>query len=325
MKPLKGEGIGPLDFAALATSDEASTMAEILNEEGIIVLSKDGHVECPAKALHTTGNRLEDCKIYFNPQNDFWAPYLHCFHESCHQRLQACNSRMYYQAARRAAGRGNGPVPAKASRNYKKPPSSVSLDEVKANCGWTLKEIEEHPEYRVDVPQHLQHLLLFCLYEPDDVLWVADELWQSGPGHRGHFRYVSDLIADRANPGRYTCPSTFQEGAYRRKAEFVQTPKYLVVESDSLTHDESGAVFNWMKQAGHVLRAIVDTGNKSIHGWFERPAEDAIPSLRRDLIHLGCDPKMFCISQPCRLPGAIRPETRKFQRLIYFNHPNYTP
>lgn len=323
---LTGQGMGPRAFEASATEEEVRTMIEILKEEGIIALSEEGHVECPGKDLHTTGNQLEDCKIYFNPQGHFWAPYLHCFHSSCRQKLQGCIHRMFYQAARRAALRGSGSVPFRTGKKHKTTSPSISPDEVKANYAWTLKEIEVDPDHNVDVPAHLHHRLLFRLFDPDDVLWVADELWQSGhPRFSGNFRCVSDLIADGASPGLYTCPNTFKEGSFSRSAEMLQTPKYLVVESDSLTHDESGAVFNWMKQQGHVLRAVIDTGNKSLHGWFDRPFEEAIPSLKRDLIHLGCDPKMFGLSQPCRLPGAIRPETKKFQRLIYFNHPNYTP
>jgi hypothetical protein len=325
MASLTGEDMGPLDFAAVATEEEARAMMEILKEEGIIALSEEGYVECPGKELHTTTNEPDNCRIFFNQRENFWAPFLYCFHRSCLQRLQDCNHRMCYQAARRAALRGGGSAPFRAGKKHKTTPSSINLDKVKAEFGWTLKEIEEHPEFRVDVPENLQHLLLFRLFEPDEVLWVADELWQSGPGFRDHFRRISDLIADGANSGRYTCPSTFIEGACHRKKEMVQTPKYLVVESDSLTHDESGAVFNWMKQQGYVLRAVVDTGNKSLHGWFDRPSEEVIPSLKRDLIHLGCDPKMFGLSQPCRLPGVIRPETGKFQRLIYFNNPNYNP
>lgn len=33
---------------------------------------------------------------------------------------------------------------------------------------------------------------------------------------------------------------------------------------------------------------------------------------------IGCDPAMFRPVQASRLPGVIRPETGRYQRLIYF-------
>lgn len=92
--------------------------------------------------------------------------------------------------------------------------------------------------------------------------------------------------------------------------------RYLVVESDSLTKDQVGAIFRWLDQAVDLsLRAVVDTAGKSLHGWFEFPTPDALTELKIMLPALGCDSKMFGSSQPCRLPGGLR--NGHIQKLIY--------
>ena len=78
------------------------------------------------------------------------------------------------------------------------------------------------------------------------------------------------------------------------------------------------AVFHWIRtKVGLPLRAIVDTAGKSLHGWFDYPPAAELDDLRIVLPELGCDPKMFGASQPCRMPGALR--DGKMQTLIFLN------
>jgi len=63
------------------------------------------------------------------------------------------------------------------------------------------------------------------------------------------------------------------------------------------------------------LRAIVDTAGKSLHGWFDYPADEIVADLKLVLPQLGCDPKLFTASQPVRLPGAVR--NANYQRLVW--------
>ena len=86
--------------------------------------------------------------------------------------------------------------------------------------------------------------------------------------------------------------------------------------SDSLAKLEVLAVFNWMRAFAR-LRAVLDTGGKSLHGWFDFPAEQELRELRVILPALGCDPALFTASQPCRLPGARRGE--RWQCLLWLD------
>ena len=67
------------------------------------------------------------------------------------------------------------------------------------------------------------------------------------------------------------------------------------------------------------LRAVVDTGGKSLHAWFDFPPDSALSELRIILPELGCDPAMFKAAQPCRIAGGWRQEKQRWQRFIWLN------
>jgi len=79
-----------------------------------------------------------------------------------------------------------------------------------------------------------------------------------------------------------------------------------------------GAVFRWLSVGcGLKLVAIVDTGGKSLHGWFEFE-EDLLTDLKLVLPAYQCDPKLFTPSQPVRLPGILRDGVvGRYQKLVY--------
>jgi hypothetical protein len=117
--------------------------------------------------------------------------------------------------------------------------------------------------------------------------------------------------------GNFTCGSAFKPGSFRRCNENLDGQRFLVIESDTLTKDEVGAVFAYLNRRLHFnLHAIIDTGGKSLHGWFDAPCNKVMEDrLKAVLTVFGCDPKLFTYSQPVRLPGAFR--DGKLQRLIW--------
>jgi hypothetical protein len=147
--------------------------------------------------------------------------------------------------------------------------------------------------------------LLLGLFRPPDVVWIGN-VTDSGHGYEQSFRPVSEWLPQPRPPGPFTCPSVFKPGAYSRSKENVVSTPFLVVESDLLTKPEICAVFSWLRQFLR-LRAIVDTGGRSLHGWFDYPQSTTVMGeLKIILPPLGCDPAMFKPSQPCRLPGVKR-------------------
>jgi hypothetical protein len=92
----------------------------------------------------------------------------------------------------------------------------------------------------------------------------------------------------------------------------------MVVESDTLNREEVGAVFQFLRvKLRHTLFAVVDTGGKSLHGWFNiQPNKLFHEELKATLIGLGCDPALFKASQPVRLCGVPR-DGEKNQVLLW--------
>lgn len=170
--------------------------------------------------------------------------------------------------------------------------------------------------------------LLLQLFKPDDVVWIgraptdsagpdSTPDWQSFCQTR--FRAVSEWLKESTAPGLFTCPSVFKSGIHSRSNDNVTARRYLVVESDTLDKNQVCAVFRWAEQFSR-LRAIVDTGGRSLHGWFEVPQAEALEQLRVIMPQMGCDPALFKLAQPCRLPGGVRADkNNRVQSLLYLD------
>ena len=158
------------------------------------------------------------------------------------------------------------------------------------------------------------------LFPASDAVWIGRDKRDSGsPRHRQRFRTAQQWLRAPTCPGTFICPNAFRPGVHERFIEHVLAPRFLVLESDdALNRDQVGAVFRWIETSLNLrLRAVVDSGNKSLHGWFDYPSMGVFQKLRLWLPAMGCDPALFALNQPCRLPGAWRFETSRYQRLLY--------
>ena len=169
--------------------------------------------------------------------------------------------------------------------------------------------------------------LILNLFSPDDVVWIGakknDSASDTMPSKwiehcKTRFRRPADWLSEKECPGVLTCPSTFKDGGHSRRDSEVMHRRFLVIESDTLDKNQVCAVFKWTEQFAKI-RAIVDTGGKSLHGWFEMPQPDVLGQLKTILPQLGGDDAMFVPSQPCRLPGAYRADTGRIQSLLYLD------
>jgi hypothetical protein len=183
--------------------------------------------------------------------------------------------------------------------------------------GW-----ENSPHRLTNEPQNDWRLLLE-LFQSTDTIWIggtmdscADDATEYRKTQcRRHFRTVSEWLAMPTAPGQFICPASFKCGIHSRSNANVLARRFLVVESDTLKKSEIAAVFWWCNQFMR-LRAVVDTAGKSLHGWFDPPGAAAEKDLRIILPELGCDPALFKLAQPCRLPGARRgPGTQSLRYL----------
>lgn len=158
---------------------------------------------------------------------------------------------------------------------------------------------------------------LRALFDLNDVIWIGME-WHSGKHHhRTRFRPVGNWLASKQFSGEFCSHCTFKPGTFSRSNDAVERRKFFVVESDTLGRNDIGAVFRWLEANGLRLRAIVDSGKRSLHGWFDYPGNRHLDEWLAMLGGLKCDPATTRPSQPVRLPGIVRGSTKKLQRLLY--------
>ena len=157
------------------------------------------------------------------------------------------------------------------------------------------------------------------------------------PEVKAHFRlrdewFASQAFADERRIGLRICPNSFKPGAHSRGIESVLHRRFLVIEHDSLPMEQQGAMLRWMSETMN-LRAVIYTGGKSYHGWFECPSsENELVMLKTTLCgHLGnlgegkrgyiggmgYDAATFNASQPYPLPGCSHRKSGKPAELIY--------
>ena len=177
--------------------------------------------------------------------------------------------------------------------------------------------LEESPLLVADRGPEDQFRTWLQLWPAGSVVWIGD-VYDSGRAEHGtHFRPVSEWYQIGPVMGNYTCGSSFRPGTCQRSNAELAGHRFMVIESDTLTRDQVGAIFAWLnRRLRFGVHAIVDTGGKSLHGWFDAPARPALAErVKVALVALGCDRKVFTFSQPVRLPGAMRGE--RLQRLIW--------
>ena len=170
--------------------------------------------------------------------------------------------------------------------------------------------------------------LLLRLFDPQDTVWIGKSPSDSAGAEaspdwqdycRTRFRTVAEWLKEPECPGMFTCPSLFKPGSTSRCNASLVNRRFLVVESDLLDRNKICSVFQWLEQFSK-LRAIVDTAGKSLHAWFETPDKETLSELKITLPQLGCDPALFKDAQPCRLPGARRPDKEnRVQSLLYLD------
>ena len=291
-----------------------------------------GFCQCPGIGLHTKKDGDRDCKVMLDG-----APTIACFHTSCSGVVDDANRRLRSAIGKAERGQPGAsqaprqPTPEELERRRAKEAqarlelrSRRSLSRIIETHRVPLAEVfESSPVRLLDDPKDGWRLLL-RLFPEDGVVWIGDKK-DSCNDHadeerkgfcRRRFRSVRDWLRLGVGGAQFTCPSLFRPGVHSRSNANVVRRPFLVVESDSLRHEEMMAVFNWMRQFMR-LRAVVDTAGKSLHGWFEFPRAAVLAELRVILKVLGCDPALFREAQPCRLPGAMR--DGKVQSLLWLD------
>ena len=289
-----------------------------------------GFCRCPGAHKHTHAEKENDTCVFISA--DTGLPTITCFHNSCMEEVEEANrtlrdmfnieglleplskERREELSERRARERA---AKAKALANkgkilerywpvgaWEKPVFASNAEQVEAFCG---------------------------LFEKDDLLWVG-EPHEVGPEHFYTPRRLHQIASqvDAEEYPHFTTAAVFRRAQGRRCNANVLRVKYFVVEGDSLigevkTEEDKErnraacwAITTWLKEAmGLRLRMVVDSGNKSLHSWFDMPDDPVrLEELKVFLKNIGCDPATFKLSQPVRMPGAVRDD--KTQTILWY-------
>ena len=272
-----------------------------------------GTLKCPAAHLHKKSTGPKDTIIYLDG-----VPTLFCFHDSCRQVIEDANL-IIRQAIAPMTPEQKEEGKLKHSRYHEigcKARKVVFHREV-------ILEKYAWPELFADPRTPDASWTSFCrLWDPEDIIWIG-EVWDSGPVKGpGHFLTVREWNERGVNTyaNHFTTASTFKWGTIDRVGRQIARNDYIVVEFDSLNSDKGlnrsqGAAMLKYCATFIDLVMVVDSGNKSLHGWFKNNEKvDAETSFF--LRCIGADAKTMRPSQPVRLPGARR-ENGNIQSLLW--------
>jgi hypothetical protein len=155
---------------------------------------------------------------------------------------------------------------------------------------------------------------------------------RSGQAHADRWKTCADWIETPERVGPIVTPTGWQPGTVSRTKENVATSPFLVLDFDELdgrkpeTPEElrqhiraSLAITRWLREALHWrVAAIVYTGGKSLHCWFQTPPPECVQSLKDSAEALGIDRTLIGRPEhPCRLPGQIHAETGRRSRVLW--------
>lgn len=295
-----------------------------------------GFCRCPGHERHTGSTGKRDCTVFLGNERP---PTIYCVHTSCAGEVADKN-----RSLRSAIGRAEWetrrgldptlperPKITKEERQRRRRAKRHAEIALRARAGlptlleefaWPMEAILSDVLAFEDDGEDGWRALL-GLYDLNDVLWIGD-LRDSGRWyHDGFFLRVQDYLRRTLRPkGPLMSASCFRPSCYQRSRDNVVCTPFLVVESDKLTRNQVGAVFRWLMAEGVPLRAIIDTGGKSLHGWFDQPCAG---TKRDDLLvaleAMGCDRGPWREPSMSRLPGSFRVSNAgiKRQRLIWLN------
>ncbi|MGB2402016.1 MAG: hypothetical protein ACPIA7_01255 [Akkermansiaceae bacterium] len=199
---------------------------------------------------------------------------------------------------------------------------------------WLLDFLDRSP-IRFRDRESLRHEFLLRLFYMDDIIWMGSDKKQSGkPHHAKHFRTVRDWLKLKTLPP-LMASGVFHEGSISRCKASVNISPYIVIECDEIIGREpkteaekaenkklSSALIAYAQdRLGLILRAVIDTGNKSLHAWFDRPSQADFEALSNKAEALCIDKGVLdnCSHSPLRLSGCLHNKSNKEALLIYLN------
>ena len=176
---------------------------------------------------------------------------------------------------------------------------------------------------------------LSILFPHEAIIWMGQPYDTGQERHRKNFKRARDWLKEDSLPPRIAA-GIFHPGSFSRSKENLESSSLFIIESDDLIGKKptnagernenkalSYALAGYCQhELGLHLRAVIDTGNKSLHLWFDRPPPRALAAVRTLAPGLCIDTGLLdsCATAPLRMPGCIHEKTQLPATLLYLNH-----
>ena len=270
-------------------------------------LTECAEAEAPAEELrgiiasvvevHTWHNREADCtcpscsrtdaKVYFD--RNF--PVFTCLKDGCAETKGRINAELFQRTKEAFGDRGilvQTPEQERADKKRRERESKfrndaryrilpqllarkpIPLESWAAISPYPLKDYDVKDQWR---------LSLAGLFKPDDIVWCGELYETGGPNFQHSFKTVHEWLEKAAPYGPQLSPCTFAWEAAKygsRKKAWIARKDYFIAESDAgISREQFGNILLWVMREQKILpttlRAIVDSGRVSLHGWFNIP------------------------------------------------------
>lgn len=269
-----------------------------------------------------------------DPEKQVWICRAGCGGGSVLDFVMKLDGIGFKEAFEKLGGEGSSSTehPPRRPRPTPPRPPRVEIDRLLADHAFPhFRELwwEESDPRPGEDPADDWRLMLETLYSSNDVLWLGEPKESGQPCHARNFRTRDEWLACPTRPAGRMAPGVFKPGSVSRCKEQLAASPYLIIESDELRSDPqsnkaaSAALFQWLRKCGLKLAAVIDTGRRSLHGWFVRPDPQTLadltlraPSLCIDTTVLDHGP-----SSPLRLPGCVHQKTGQPATLLFLSRP----
>ncbi|MDB4313974.1 CHC2 zinc finger domain-containing protein [Akkermansiaceae bacterium] len=186
-----------------------------------------------------------------------------------------------------------------------------------------------------ETPEESVSAFVGNLFPLDEIIWMGETYDTGQERHRENFRTTREWLKETSLPPRIAA-GTFRPGSFSRSKDNLESSPFLIIESDDLIGKKptnagernenkslSYALAGYCQQElGLHLRAVIDTGNKSLHLWFDQPPPKALAAVRMLAPGLCIDTGLLdsCATAPLRMPGCLHEKTHLPATLLYLNH-----